>query len=115
QVGAQPDAVAIGDPHTGGDDVVDHPRELVDAEDGDVPDGGPQPVGVEPGGLDGAGAGPGHVGQQPEAAGHVRAVRLDQPVREQVQPQPDVVGVDGRGREVRDHRADGDDLDAPGL
>ena len=36
QVGAQPHPVAVGDPDAGGDDVVDHPRELVDAEDGHV-------------------------------------------------------------------------------
>ena len=37
-------------------------------------------------------------------------MRLDQPVREQVQPQVDVVGVDRRRGQVGDHRADGDDL-----
>ena len=47
QVGAQPHPVAVGDADAGGDDVVDHPRELVDAEDGHVADRRPQPVGVE--------------------------------------------------------------------
>ena len=35
EVRAQPDPVGVGDPHAGGHDVVDHPRELVDAEHGD--------------------------------------------------------------------------------
>ena len=33
EVRAEPDAVGVGDPHAGRDDVVDHPRELVDAVD----------------------------------------------------------------------------------
>ena len=104
EVRAEPYAVAVGDPDAGGDDVVDHARELVDPVDGHVPDRRAQPVRVEPGGLDRAGAGPRDVGQQPEDAGQVRAVRLDQPVGEQVQPQPDVVGVDRRARTGRGSR-----------
>ena len=69
EVGAEPHPVAVGDADAGGDDVVDHPRELVDAEHGDVADRRAQPVGVEPGRLDRSGAGPGHVGEQPEDAG----------------------------------------------
>ena len=41
EVGAQPHPVGVGDADAGGDDVVDHPRELVDAEDGHVPDAPP--------------------------------------------------------------------------
>ena len=59
--------------------------------------------------------GPHHVGEQAELAVEVDAVRCDEPVREQMQPQVDVVGVDGGGGDVGDRRADRDDLDAARL
>src|SRR3954453_8868546 len=52
EVRAEPNPVAVGDPHAGRDDVVHHPGELVHAEHGQVPHGGAQPVRAEPGGLD---------------------------------------------------------------
>ena len=74
-------------------------------------------AGVEPDRLDvvdgdRAERGPGDVGEQPEDAVQVLAVRLDQPVGEQVQPQIGVVRVERLVVERGDDRADGDDLDA---
>ena len=43
EVGAEADPVGVGDPDPGRDDVVDHPGELVDPEDRDVPAVGAQP------------------------------------------------------------------------
>ena len=43
QVGAQPDPVGVGDPYAGRQHVVDHPRELVHPEHGDVAVPGAQP------------------------------------------------------------------------
>src|SRR5690606_18422004 len=53
--------------------------------------------------------------QQPEDALEVGAVRLDQPVGEQVQPEVDVIGVDRGGRQVGDAGVDGHRLHAAGL
>ena len=104
EVGAEADAVGVGDPHARRDDVVDHPRELVDAV---------APTAARPaarkrsrtaasvGGVDRAGARPGDVRQHAEDAVEVGARAGGQPVREQVQAQVGVGGV-GRGRrEVR--------------
>ena len=116
QVRAEPHPVAVGDAHAGGDR---RSRPSAGTCRRRTRSRGRRRArsrcGVEPGGLDRAGAGPRHVGEQPEDAGHVRAVRPDQPVREQVQPQPDVVGVGRRRGQVGDDRADGDDLDAARL
>ena len=114
QVGAEPDPVGVGDPHPGGDHVVGHPRELVDAGDleREAVRAGAQPYRGGLGRQDRAQGGPGNVGQQAEHAVQAGAVRLDEPVAEQVQPQPDVVGVGGRGGQVGDVGAHRDDLDA---
>ncbi|GAA3239135.1 hypothetical protein GCM10020256_60010 [Streptomyces thermocoprophilus] len=60
---------------------------------------------------DGTEGGPGDVGEVGEDAVEVLAVRLDQAVGEQVQPQIDVVGVDRLLVEGGDDRADRDHLD----
>ena len=96
QVRAQSHPVGVGDAHAGGHHVVDHPRELVDAVDGHrTAPAQPGPDRLEA--LDGARAvvGPHHVGEHPEEAVGVQAVRGDQAMREQVQPQIRVVGVGG--------------------
>jgi hypothetical protein len=108
QVRTEAHPVGVGDADTGGQDVVGHPRELVDAEDADVAVCRRE---AQPGELEalhgaGAGAGPHDVGEQAEDAVEVDAVRGDQPVAEQVQPQPDVVGVGRGGLQVLD---DGED------
>lgn len=113
-MGAEAHAVGVGDADAGGDDVVRHARELVDAVDRQVQALG---AGGEAGALDvpggdGADGGPRDVGQEAEDAVQVLAVGLDQAVAQQVQAQVGVVGVErlvvGRG----DDGAYGDDLDA---
>ena len=59
--------------------------------------------------------GPHHVGQHAEDAVDVGAVRRDQPMGQQVQPQVGVVGVGGLVVERRDHRAHHDDVDVAVL
>ena len=103
QVRAQAHPVGVGDPDAGRQHVVDHPRELVDAVDGHVLAGAAQPG---PGGLEAldrarAGRGPHHVGEQPEDAVHRDRLRRDEPAREQVQPQPGVLGGGRGGLQVR--------------
>ena len=72
QVGAEPDPVGVGDPDPGGDHVVDHPRELVHPEDGrPVPSASSRSrVCLELLRRGRPGAGPDHVGQHAEDAGH---------------------------------------------
>ena len=118
QVRTQPDPVGVGDPDAGGQDVVDHPRELVHAEDGHVPVGGAEQRATGRGQVGGehrAGGGPGHVGQQPEDAVQVGAVRTDEPGGQQVQPQVGVVRVDRGDREVGDGGRHRDHLHAAGV
>ena len=110
QVGAEPDPVGVADADAGGQHVVDHPRELVHAVHGH-----PRPAGHQPGpGLlevghrARSGGGPHDVGEQAEDALHRDRPRPDEPVAEQVQPQPGVLG--GRRR-----RLQVGDLDQPHL
>ncbi|BBJ44631.1 hypothetical protein SSPO_073490 [Streptomyces antimycoticus] len=115
---AEADPVGVADADAGGDDIVGHPGELVDTGHRQV-----QPLGAggQPGPLhlvggDGAERGPGDVGQQAELAVQAQAVRLDEPVAEQMQPQIDVMRVQRLLVQRGDDRADGDDLDAaPGV
>ena len=78
EVGAEADPVGVGDAHAGRDDVVDHPRELVDAEHGRPAPRTPQPRAdrSKPSTAHGPAVGPGHVGEQAEDAVEVDAVRL---------------------------------------
>ena len=96
QVGAQPHPVGVGDAHPGGQHVVDHPRELVDAVDGHRSLAA-QPRAHRLETLDRAGSviSPHHIGQHPEQAAGVQPVRRHQAVRQQMQSQVGVVGVGG--------------------
>ena len=100
----------------GGRDVVDHPRELVDAvhRDRAAP---PQPGSHRLEAVHRARpeVGPHHVGQDAEDPVDAGAVRLDQPMGQQVQPQVGVVGVGGLVVQRRDHRAHHDDVDVAVL
>ena len=93
-----------------GHDVVEHPRELVDAVHADAPAGGhaAAPAGLlEAGHGARPGGGPHHVGQLAEDAVHRDGARGDEPVAEQVQAQPGVLGRGRRGLQVLDDdRAD---------
>ncbi|MPM19882.1 hypothetical protein SDC9_66309 [bioreactor metagenome] len=104
QMGTEPGPVGIGEAYATRDDIVDHPRELVDREHRDVTLPSPQP---RPGGLevvDGtrAGRGPHDVRQHAEDTVQVERVGPDQGVTEQVQAQVGVGGV-GRRRVQVDH------------
>ena len=70
QVGAEPDAVGVGDAHPGRHHVVGHPRELVDAEHLHRRSRGPQrqPGALEPVGRARPRARPHHVVEHPEQA-----------------------------------------------
>ncbi len=98
EVGAEAYAVGVADADTGRDDVVGHARELVDARDLDVQAGATGAGADRLEAVDRAGAErrPHDVGQQPEDAVEVLAVRGDEPVRQQVQAQVDVVRVGRR-------------------
>lgn len=88
EVGTQTDAVGVGNAHTGGNDVVNHPRELVHAEDHNVAALAQARAGqFEAVNRGGAEVGPHNVGQLAEDTVQVDAVRLDQAVREEVQTQ----------------------------
>ena len=65
----------------------------------------PGPGGLEAVDRAGPGARPHDVGEQPEGPVHRDRVRPDQPVGEQVQPQPDVLGGGRRRLQVRDDDA----------
>ena len=77
EVGAEPDAVGVGDPHAARGDVVRHARELVDRRDRERLAGGAeaQPHRGQVGRQDRAVRGPGDVGQDAEDAGQVGLVR----------------------------------------
>ena len=96
QVGAEPDPVGVGDPDAGRQHVVDHPRELVDAEDRHVL--AARPRSRAPGRLEARRprTGPAEVHttlvSSPKTPSMLIACGRDQPVDEQVQPQPDVLG-----------------------
>ena len=111
EVRAETHPVSVGDPHSGGHHVVDHPRELVHAEDRHrAPAAQPQAHLLETLDATRPVVGPHHIAQGAEHPIEVAAVRLDQAVRDQVQPQ---VGVAGVGRLIgeRRHGADGHHLD----
>ncbi len=99
QVRAQPDPVGVGDPHPGRQHVVDHPGELVHAVHGRPGRGGAAAAGSAS--KSGTGHGPWLVhttlASSAEDAVQVAAVRADQAVGQQVQPQVRVVRV-GQGR-----------------
>jgi hypothetical protein len=97
QVRAEPDPVRVRNSDAAGQDVVDHPRELVDAEHGHRPTQ-PQPGShaLEPGDRARPVVGPHDVREQPEHPVEVDLVRAHQPVAEQVQAQVDVGRVDRR-------------------
>ena len=94
-----------------GSDVVDHPRELVDAVDGDVPvrRAQPPPRRLEVGDGARAGAGPDDVRQDAEDPVQVDRARRDEAVAQQVQPQ---VGVRRVGRRRVEVDLDPAELDA---
>ncbi len=116
EVGAEADPVGVGDAHARRDDVVDHPGELVHAEDGDrAADAQAGADQLETVDRAGAEVGPHDIGEQAEEAVEVHAVRLHQTVRQQVQTQVGVVRVDRRGRQVGDRGADHNLLDLTGL
>ncbi len=75
EVGAEADPVGVADPDPGRHDVVDHPRELVDAVDRHVLAGGlqPGPGQLEAGDRARPGRGPHDVGEQAEDARRARA------------------------------------------
>ena len=101
---AQADAIGVGDAYARGQHVVDHPRELVDAVDGDRSVGAKAKAGgLES--LDGTrtGGGPHHVAEQPEDAFDREPMRRDEAVREQVQPEIDVGGIDGCAGQRLEH------------
>jgi hypothetical protein len=121
EMGAQADTIAVGDPHAGRHDVVGHPRELVHRVDRERHAGAAeaQPHFVDLGGMHGAVTAPRDVRQDAEDPVEVEAVRPDQPVREQVQPQVGVRSVARRRVEILDDadhrlRADGAALVARG-
>ena len=121
EVGAEADAVGVGDPHARRRDVVGHARELVDRRDRERDAGAAvaQPHRGQRAGVDRAVARPGDVAQHAEQAGEVGLVRADQPVREQVQAQVGVVRVRRRVGERADRgehhdRAHAAALVAPG-
>jgi hypothetical protein len=106
EVGAETDPVGVGDAHARRHHVVDHAGELVEPVDGQVPAGGPLRGAqfVDLVGRARPGRRPRDVGQDAEDAVHVGLVRLDDAVREQVQPQVRVEGVGGRvGERPDDH------------
>ena len=98
EVGAQAHARAVGDTNAGGQHVVDHRRELVDALHGDgvaVASAQAQAGGLEVGNGARAGICPHDVGQHGEDAVQVDRVGLNQAVGEQVQTQVGVLRRSG--------------------
>jgi hypothetical protein len=108
---AESHPIGVGDAHTGGHDVVDHPGKLVHAVHRDRA-AAAQSRAHDLETLDRARpmVGPHHIGQHPEQAVGVKAVRGDQSMREQMQSQIGVVGVGGLIVERADHRAHDDGL-----
>src|SRR5665811_2032955 len=106
---AKPYAISVGDPYPARHDVVDHPRELVDAEDREVlarePAGAP--YGLEVVHRARTGTRPHDVGQDPEDAVEVHLARLHEPVAQEVESEIGVWNARGRRVEV--------DLDDHGL
>ena len=108
EVRAEPDPVGVGDPHPGGQHVVGHPRELVDAEHADR---APAPRAAAAGCA--RSPRPRTVRRsvhttlvsRPKMPSRLMRARAHQPVAEQVQPQPGVVGVRRRGLQVLDDGA----------
>ncbi len=96
EVGAEPHARGVGDPHARRHDVVGHPREPVEALDVDAV--APEVLAAEEGrllGRHGAPRGPEHDRQHAEDPVEVDRVRRDQAVGQQMEAQ---VGVGRRRR-----------------
>ncbi len=104
QVGAEANAVAVGDSYPGGYHVVQHCRELVDqANLNPVALGGQfGPGEFEVVDLERSKVCPHTVGERPEDSVDVHAVRRYGPVAEHVKTQVGVDGVDGGIGEVSD-------------
>ncbi|MPN03441.1 hypothetical protein SDC9_150671 [bioreactor metagenome] len=113
QVRAQPHPGGIGNPHSGGDDIVEHPRELVQREHGQAAAVAPQvgPDLIEGLDMTRPGCRPHDIGQDGEDAVDVDRARLAQPVAQQMQPQVGVLG----GHRGRIHFDDGADDFGGGL
>ena len=117
EVGAEADPIRVRDAHAGGNDVVDHAGELVDAEHGEVRAVRPRAQADVAEGVQGdrPEGGPRHVRQQPEDPVEVQAAGLREPVGEQVQSQVGICRVDGRGVQVGDVDTQRAHLDAADL
>jgi hypothetical protein len=113
EVSAEPHAVGVGDAHPAGDDVVGHPRELVEPEDLHGPSRGArcQPYLLEVVDRTGPEVGPDDVVEQPEHVVEVGAIGGHEAVGQQVQAQIDIVRVDGRVIERLDERRHRPSLD----